>query len=31
MKTSVVIDKRNFFNEEKLNSLGFSCSDIGKP
>ena len=31
MKTPVVIDGRNFFNAEKLTSLGFSYSAIGKP
>ena len=31
MKTPLVIDGRNFFNEEKLNSLGFYYKAIGKP
>ena len=31
MKTPVVIDGRNFFNGEKLNSLGFYYKAIGKP
>lgn len=31
MKTPVVIDGRNFFNAEKLTSLGFSYRAIGKP
>jgi nucleotide sugar dehydrogenase len=31
MKTPVVIDGRNFFNGEKLNSLGFCYKAIGKP
>jgi len=31
MKTPVIIDGRNFFNEEKLTSLGFKYRAIGKP
>ena len=31
MKTPLVIDGRNFFNGEKLNSLGFCYKAIGKP
>ena len=31
MKTPLVIDGRNFFNGEKLNSLGFFYKAIGKP
>jgi len=31
MKTPVIIDGRNFFNEEKLTTLGFKYRAIGKP
>lgn len=31
MRTPIIIDGRNFFNEKKVSSLGFSYKSIGKP